>query len=181
MSWRDLYCGELRSDHIGKRLTVAGWVDTRRDHGGLVFIDLRDHTGKLQLVIGPLTHIPMTHVENCADLFALAAADPRARGQTLNVVDGEGKRIWSFLGDYLRGTTQKRLRIPVPYRFVHSLVAFAYATVFRRNPKLPHILVPCRLESRLKPLRYTNKRAHELLGWKPPLGYGECLSRTFGC
>jgi aspartyl-tRNA synthetase len=53
MSWRDIHCGDARADRVGERLTVAGWADTRRDHGGLVFVDLRDHTGKLQLVVNP--------------------------------------------------------------------------------------------------------------------------------
>ncbi len=51
MAWRDVMCGELRAADAGRRVTVAGWVDTRRDHGGLAFIDLRDHTGKIQLVL----------------------------------------------------------------------------------------------------------------------------------
>jgi aspartyl-tRNA synthetase len=53
MSWRDAMCGELRAGDAGRRVTVAGWADTRRDHGGLVFVDLRDHTGKVQLVLNP--------------------------------------------------------------------------------------------------------------------------------
>jgi aspartyl-tRNA synthetase len=51
--WRDLYSGEVTPDRVGKTANVAGWVARRRDHGGLIFIDLRDHTGIVQLVINP--------------------------------------------------------------------------------------------------------------------------------
>jgi aspartyl-tRNA synthetase len=53
MSWRDLGAGDVRTDHVGERHTLAGWAARRRDHGGLIFIDLRDSSGICQLVINP--------------------------------------------------------------------------------------------------------------------------------
>ncbi|MCS7215537.1 MAG: aspartate--tRNA ligase [Thermodesulfovibrio sp.] len=51
--WRDKYCAEIKEDDIGKEIRLCGWVFRRRDHGGLIFIDLRDRTGIIQVVFSP--------------------------------------------------------------------------------------------------------------------------------
>ena len=52
MQLRDATCGELRADHIGRRVTLCGWVNKSRNLGGLYFIDLRDKYGLVQLSFG---------------------------------------------------------------------------------------------------------------------------------
>ena len=61
-------------DDVGKNITVAGWVHSRRDHGGLIFIDLRDHTGLVQLVINPDRAEAFRLAESLRDEFVIRAS-----------------------------------------------------------------------------------------------------------
>ncbi|MDC3058588.1 aspartate--tRNA ligase [Litorivicinus sp.] len=72
---RTHYCGELNAEHIGDTIMVCGWVHRRRDHGGVIFLDLRDRQGLLQVVVDPDTE------------EAFATAD-RARSEWVMQVTG---------------------------------------------------------------------------------------------
>ena len=72
---RSHYCGQVNRALIGRELSVAGWVHRRRDHGGVIFIDLRDREGLLQIVFDP-------------DDKAMFAEAERLRGEYVLAVDG---------------------------------------------------------------------------------------------
>jgi len=73
---RSHYCGQVNESLVGQSVRVAGWVHRRRDHGGVIFIDLRDRDGLLQIVFNP----------DAADVFAEAE---RIRGEYVLSVEGE--------------------------------------------------------------------------------------------
>src|SRR3954449_11273611 len=52
---RSMMCGEVRAEHIGRSVVLQGWVHTVRDHGGLIFVDLRDRAGLVQVLVNPTT------------------------------------------------------------------------------------------------------------------------------
>ena len=68
---RTHYCGELNKDHLGKEVTLCGWAHRRRDHGGVIFIDLRDRKGLAQIVIDPDTVDAFKTAESIRNEFVL--------------------------------------------------------------------------------------------------------------
>ena len=122
---------------------------------------LGQEVGPFFLAFGPRTRLPLTHVENCADLFARAAENPAAVGRTFNVVDSDDVSAWRYLGDYLRRSGTRGVRVPIPYAVARLGVGAAYRlskAIFRGKGKLPSLMVPCRFEARFKPLRYPAAR-----------------------
>jgi len=81
---RSHYCGDLRKEDIGRKVCMMGWVHRRRDHGGLIFIDLRDRTGIAQLALDPdrdpQSHAKAEAVRNEFVVAAIGTVSPRPEG-----------------------------------------------------------------------------------------------------
>ena len=68
---RTHYCGQVNESLIGQSVTVAGWVHRRRDHGGVIFIDLRDREGLLQIVVDPDAAAMFAEAEKLRNEFVI--------------------------------------------------------------------------------------------------------------
>ena len=98
---RTHYCGDLNKTHIGETVTVCGWAHRRRDHGGVIFIDLRDREGIAQIVIDPDTKETFTTAESIRNEFVLkVVCKVRSRPEgtvNLNIPTGEVEMLASVI------------------------------------------------------------------------------------
>jgi 2-alkyl-3-oxoalkanoate reductase len=138
--------------------------------------------GNWHLVFGPSTRLPLTYVENCADCFAQAVENPKAVGETFNVVDGHDVGTWRYLGEFIRRTGANEHRIPVPYVMAVTgarLADWINRRIFQGKVKLPGLLVPCRFQARFKPVQFSTRKLRDRLGWHPPFDFIQCLQRSY--
>jgi len=85
--YRDTWCGRVLPDRVDDEVRVAGWVNRRRDHGGLIFIDLRDRTGVVQLVFHPDTSgaaFELAHKLRAEDVLSVTGKVVRRDAETIN-------------------------------------------------------------------------------------------------
>jgi aspartyl-tRNA synthetase len=85
--FRDIWCGRVLADRVDAEARVAGWVNRRRDHGGLIFIDLRDRTGIVQLVFNPDTSgesFALAHKLRAEDVLSASGTVVRRSEETAN-------------------------------------------------------------------------------------------------
>ena len=131
------------SAEVGKNITVAGWVHSRRDHGGLIFIDLRDHTGVVQLVINPGKPAAFKLAESLRDEFVIRASGVvTERGEGLknpNIASGNVEIVVENLEILNRAET-----LPIqPFAEENQAgedLRFKYRYLDLRRPKMQQML-----------------------------------------
>jgi aspartyl-tRNA synthetase len=79
-AFRTLHCNAVRTEHIGQTVTLCGWVNSARDHGGVIFIDLRDREGLTQVVFRPEENAELaaqSHTLRDEDVVQITGVSPR--------------------------------------------------------------------------------------------------------
>lgn len=140
------------------------------------------HIGRAYVMFGPLTRLPLSHILNCADCVVAATENAAAVNQTFNVIDDDDIRVWRYVREYAKRTGQTGLPIPLPYWGGYGLAVLAALSsrlMFGEKGKLPSLLMPRRFEAQFKPIRFSNRKLVERLGWLPPLTFEECLRSTY--
>lgn len=138
--------------------------------------------GRIYLLFGPLTRLPLCHVDNCADCLVTAVENPAASGEIFNAIDSDEVRVWRYVREYAIRTGQRGLLVPIPYWVglgVAQLAALTSRLLFGTKGKLPSLLTPRRFESQFKPIRFSNSRVTKKLNWAPRLNFDECLDASF--
>jgi nucleoside-diphosphate-sugar epimerase len=179
-TWQERVTRRMSQKHNWDLTVLRPGFIWGRDHGYVG--GLGQKLGRLHLVFGPSTRLPLTHVENCADCFCRAMENPRAIGETFNVVDGHEISSWRYLGEYLRHIAPREHRFPVPYPVALSgalLADWVNRRLLHDRARLPGLLIPRRFHARFKPLQFSTRKVQAVLGWRPPLDFAECLRRTY--
>ena len=93
MTFRTHYCGSINKEHVDEEVIISGWVHRRRDHGGVIFFDMRDESGLVQVVYNPNNKESFSLAETCRSEFVLLSKGkvrPRLEGTTnKNMATGE--------------------------------------------------------------------------------------------
>jgi len=129
-------------DKVGQTVAVAGWVQNRRDHGGLIFIDVRDHTGLVQLVFHPDNAEAFTLAESLRDEFVIrASGEVKQRGEGLanpNIASGEIEIVASTL-EILNRAAALPIQ-PFSDNQANEELRLKYRYLDLRRPKMQHML-----------------------------------------
>ena len=147
--YRDAWAGDLRADRVGETPRVAGWVHRRRDHGGLIFIDLRDRSGIVQLVFHPDTSgEAFATAERLRPEHVVTAGGEVVRREEGNVnpnlPTGEIELAVTELDHLAESETP-----PFPdVCYCYHRRGFALASM--RNPMLSRYYIQCDLEAKLE-------------------------------
>jgi aspartyl-tRNA synthetase len=154
---RSHYCGELNSAHVGREVVLCGWVHRRRDHGGVIFIDLRDRGGLVQVVFDPDRPETFARAEQVRSEYVLRVngrVRPRPEGTENKELPTGAIEVLGLELEVLNGSDTPPLQLDAHAQDASEEVRLRYRYVDLRRPEM---------QDRLKTRSRTTRALREFL------------------